>query len=637
MRVFLPLGFDWPGVAHRGVAAAGLTLLLGIAGCAVPSRGRVPAAPDAEPSAVTASTPLLDVYVPGAVRNMYDAPGKKLNPLLNPRTAPPRFDEKPADASACSAHSLADLGEFAGKPLVDRSSFEAVMRRGLEVAQARHVWKFNKDRADAQWAIVGGERATRSAQAGRTRRSDSGAAAKGGPAGRGGLYSADQINAMTTDFGKLQAQLRHNFQVLAAQDEALTEAEQKYADDLVGMYSNAAEGLAQVPRRALPLGQFKAFELFRLQQVRYCVEARGRLTPQTSERLAATDARYREGAKELVAIHAADLIQSIRAATSSTEIRDAFLDRFGSQEMLDLALGEPAVAAVYRQRSQIVLAEEQRAREAQEREDAATWAGTVPKHVPVTVARPHKWTPLDPYGWKPALGQYASDEKRGRRTFDDAFDRIWRIQAIGEGRTEAMEASCVGNGISGVRLMYIGGSSAGVGDDYGSAVTIGYVKYGVIPEGEHKVQSAWFYADLFQNSKGMPEAYLIRPEQKDQLMAQWSLAGDLLKSLEGMRASLSGDPAHYRPVMDVRDVIRAEGVLMVLTPRNGPPVEFRFAGKVARAFANMCSGRGGPLDVREAAIQEEQAWLPEFMKQGGAARTGGRARSGEAANASRGK
>ena len=335
---------------------------------------------------------LIDVYVPGAVRTYYDHPDKKLNPMLNPKTPPPAFNESSAMANQCAPHSLDYAMYMNEAPLVDQALFAKTMQAGRDTAQARQVWQFNQQRLQAQLQVVSGPRSRRGSEPVQARPT-------GQPAGRstgraGGILSellpglipnqAQQraMPAPRNPFSEQQEQLQHNQEVLAAQDAQLKAQSQQYAQTLVSIYAEAFTRLTKTPTERISLARFNAFEKFRARQVELCIGTRGELTSETQARLQQLNARILPIAQTVVAGSRREVMQALNEASSSFAFQQEWTQQFGTPWLQNVASKDVELSKAATARSNALLAKEARERqEAQRRaeQEAARQAAAVRK------------------------------------------------------------------------------------------------------------------------------------------------------------------------------------------------------------------------------------------------------------------
>ncbi len=372
-----------------------------LSGCgALPAGGSgTGAATGSAPQGITADTPLIEVWVPGAIHTVYDHPDKRLNPLLNPQTPPPPFTEDAALARQCAPQSLSAQLDESLLTAADRAEFERTMRAGRATAQARHVWQFNQARVQAQLGVVAGPRSQRGTDPVQARPTGQPNAAptptRGAPrtaapapstsritaADIGGWLglkpqpapptTATQLNAMLPNFDRMRQQLEVNQAVLAAQDSVMTGQSQQYAASLVGLYQRAFTRLAATSADRLPLARLNAFEIFRSFQVEQCIVARGQPDATTQALLQAQNERYAPLARAVIGHTRAQVLRDLNAATSTVAFQQTWAGHYGTPWLREQAEKDSELARAAAARATVLVAQEKRAREDAERRAAA--------------------------------------------------------------------------------------------------------------------------------------------------------------------------------------------------------------------------------------------------------------------------
>lgn len=327
------------------------------------------------------NSPLIEVYVPGSVRNaVYDSPNKQLNPLLNPRTPPPRFVEESNLAKGCSPTTKQGVVDDRGASLVDEVRFQQLMARGTEIAQARHVWKFNVERNEAQKKVVSGPRSTRqrgdpveprpSSDPSRGTRSSRTAPlipnltrsqpSRGGS--RSGMHSADEINSKLPNFNKMQEDLAYNAQILDAQDSALSIREREYSEQLLVLYQGAFSKFNATPLAQISLTTLNRFDMFRFKNI-YACTVRGESTETTKQLNQEVNGRYDPMARQIIETNRDQIVRAIKAAKSSAELQTVYEEKLSTEFLRNIASRDQILARALQERSVFLLAQEVRARE----------------------------------------------------------------------------------------------------------------------------------------------------------------------------------------------------------------------------------------------------------------------------------
>ncbi|URI11987.1 hypothetical protein MW290_32180 (plasmid) [Aquincola tertiaricarbonis] len=341
------------------LAAISSVILCGA--CGVSPEGKRQATAGA--SSASADEPLFEVYVPGSVRSAYGNQETPLNPLLNPKTPAPAFNEDSVMARQCAPSSLDPAMYEGSAPLVDRVLFERTMQQGRETAQARQLWEFNQARLQAQLKVVSGPRSQRSAEPVQPRPSSS---------GRTPIFQVPRsLPAPRNPWAKQQEELAHNRAVLDAQNERITALSQQYAKMLTKIYSDALSRFIATPTERITLARLNAFDSFRVQQVLRCIETRGETDAATTAQLQQLHARYQPVATAVVSASRAEVANALNAAASSAALQQAWHTKFSTPWLRDLASNDARLSEVAAARSQLLLAQEAQARAEEQRRAAA--------------------------------------------------------------------------------------------------------------------------------------------------------------------------------------------------------------------------------------------------------------------------
>ncbi|MBK7464118.1 MAG: hypothetical protein IPJ50_16210 [Betaproteobacteria bacterium] len=356
--------------------------LLMVAGCATQKQGGAGGSSSLS-SDIFPDARLREVYVLGSVRNaVYDDPNKRTDPLLNPRTPPPPFKEQSNLTKGCSPSTKLGLVDDYGTALVDEARFQQLMVRGTEIAQARHIWKFNVERNEAQLKKVSGPRtAGRNGRAVEPRPSS--VPSRSAPVrpdtslrdltswlkpnsgrSRPGLATADEINSQLPNFAKMQDDLAYNAQILATQDEALKNQEREYTEHLMALYQDAFSRFSKTPQSQLSRAVLNRFDSFRFRSIFTCT-LRGESTEKAKELSQAISNQYVPIARNIIESNRSLILQAIKAAKSSSDLQIVYQDKLSTEFLLDLAAQDQAIAQGLQQRTTALLAQE-----AHEREEA---------------------------------------------------------------------------------------------------------------------------------------------------------------------------------------------------------------------------------------------------------------------------
>lgn len=361
-----------------------ITVAIAASGCANQMQGGSTQRQTSSDAALP-STPLRDVYVLGSNRSMYDAPNIKLDPLLNPRTPPPPLKEDSNLTSACSPNTKLGLADDNGGTLVDDTRFQQIMRAGLDNAEARHVWKFNQARYEAQLKKVSGPRTV-----GRSEReavmprpssnrpnaapSSPEAAVRDAVRGALGLLKpastpsrpdssvAAQLNKHLPDFDKMREDLAYNAQILAAQDEALRSREREYSEQLWALYQDAFLSFKKTPSSQISLATLNQFDSFRFKNIFTC-ESRGETTASSKQRDQAISTEYDPMAQQIIASNRGSLLKAIRSTKSSLELQTVYQNMLSTSYLREAASQDPSISQALQQHSTTLLAQEERERE----------------------------------------------------------------------------------------------------------------------------------------------------------------------------------------------------------------------------------------------------------------------------------
>ena len=304
----------------------------------------------------------------------------RLNPLLNPRTPPPPFKEESNLAKGCSPTTKLGVLDDQGASLVDEALFQQLMARGTEIAQARHIWKFNVERNEAQKKVVSGPRSTRqrgdpveprpSSDPSRGTRSSRSAPlipnfTRSQPSrgsSRPGLYSADEINSKLPNFNKMQEDLAYNAQLLDRQDAALRIREREYSEQLLVLYQAAFAKFNATPVAQISLTTLNRFDMFRVNNI-YACTVRGESTETAKLSSHGVNGRYDPMASHIIEANRDQIVRAIKAAKSSAELQTVYEEKLSTEFLRNIASRDPLLASALQERSVFLLAQEVRARE----------------------------------------------------------------------------------------------------------------------------------------------------------------------------------------------------------------------------------------------------------------------------------
>lgn len=250
-------------------------------------------------------------------------------------------------------------------PLVTFEQFGQIMQQGVDIAVARHVWRFNQERLQAQLGVVSGPRAQQSSEPVRPRPNAS------------GNQSTRTLPAPRNPFVQEQQALQYNQAVLAAQDERLNSLGNAYARNVATMYAEAVGRLAKMPMDRISLETLSAFERFRFNQVELCINGRGKPDNETATFVVRQYDVYAPIAKAVVAASRARVVSEVNAARSSAELQQKWTEFFSSPWLRELAASDATMMRALATRSQTLIAQEEAARQEALRKLAAEEARQV--------------------------------------------------------------------------------------------------------------------------------------------------------------------------------------------------------------------------------------------------------------------
>lgn len=366
------VGFE-PKRLPFAYSAVTIAVLL-VTGCATQSQSGANQSTN-HGNGISSSTQLREVYVPGSVHNVvYGNPNIRLDPMLNPRTQAPSFKEDGNLTTACSPNTRLMLVDDRGVALVDEPRFQQLMARRMEIAQARHIWRFEVARNEAQLKKVSGPRT-----AGRT---DRRAAPRNTPVrpdvmirdlmngwlkpnngrSRPGMASADEINSRLPNFPKMQEDLAYNAHVLAQQDETLKDQEREYTDQLMALYQDVFSRFSKTPASQISLATLNLFDSFRFRNIFTCT-LRGEAMEQAKALNQSISYRYDPMAKSIIESSRSLILEAIKGAKSTSDLQGIYQKELSTDFLRDIAAQDKTLAQGLQQRTTVLLAQEARERE----------------------------------------------------------------------------------------------------------------------------------------------------------------------------------------------------------------------------------------------------------------------------------
>lgn len=370
-----------------------LAMACALAGCAGMNTGGGSGPGSGAP--VTASSPLLEVYVPGSVRNVNSPSSQQPDPLLDPRTRPAALVEPEHQTRQCSPGRLNDVNTDRGQPLADPNRFDQLMSEGIALAQDRHDWRFHNNRLNRQQNVVNGFASRMSPEVlERLRREDEiyqdqleqmrAGRATAPPRSSGNnsptlrirpfqigrpVQQRPIMHTVAHSIPRNLDELRYNAEVLAAQNDQLTERERAHGDQLLKYYGDALAVFNALPSQNTSLADLNRLDRLRTSMVEVC-SVRGNFTAQARTAYQAMHERYTPLARNVLATTRQQSLKTVNATKSSSELNQVTTKLFSTPFIRDLVEQDAQLAQGLKTKTQTLLAQEERAREerlAQER------------------------------------------------------------------------------------------------------------------------------------------------------------------------------------------------------------------------------------------------------------------------------